>query len=149
MFSDKRQKKSQLPVAEQESGEAYYDEDSIKRLAKGLIDSLDYLHNVKNIVHRDIKPQNILIDEAGTPCLCDFGKSYKLKTEEEDITTSIEGTYHFLPPECCSFDVETCSMKKADVWALGITLYCTAFNKLPFELGSTEIEVMESICECK
>lgn len=52
----------------------------------------------------------------------------------------------FLPPECCSFDVEQYSMKKADIWSLGVTLYCLTFNKLPFPSASTEIGVMENIC---
>jgi [calcium/calmodulin-dependent protein kinase] kinase len=37
-------------------------------------------------------------------------------------------------------------MKKADIWALGITLYCLTFNCFPFELGNTEIQLMENIC---
>ena len=37
-------------------------------------------------------------------------------------------------------------MKKADVWSLGVTLYCFAFNKLPFPIGNTEMEVIDLIC---
>jgi serine/threonine protein kinase len=51
-----------------------------------------------------------------------------------------------MPPECCSFDVNEFSMKKADVWSLGLTLYCMTFNKLPFSISGTELETMESIC---
>lgn len=42
------------------------------------------------------------------------------------------GTYHFFPPECCDPQIEIHSGKKADMWALGVTLYCLLFNKLPF-----------------
>lgn len=62
------------------------------------------------------------------------------------MTTSMEGTYMFLPPESCSFEVDRYSLKKADIWALGITLYCLTFNKLPFESGETEIDIMNNIC---
>lgn len=41
----------------------------------------------------------------------------------------------FLPPESCSFDSLSYSMKKADIWALGMTVYILTFNKLPFEFG--------------
>ena len=69
---------------------------------------MDYLHNTVNIVHRDIKPSNILLDESGAPMIVDFGKSLQLPDPDpfclgpNDLTTSIEGTYTFLPPECCS-----------------------------------------------
>lgn len=97
-------------------------------MASSLISALDYLHSDLNIVHRDIKPSNILIDEAGCPLLVDFGKSKQLQNDDEDLTTSMEGTYTFLPPECCSFDTSIYSMKKADIWALGMTLYILTFN---------------------
>jgi serine/threonine protein kinase len=124
------------------------------------VDALDYLHNEVQIVHRDIKPSNVLLDEGGAPLLVDFGKAMALQPstdllKENDFTTSIEGTYTFLPPECCSM-VETVtkpySMKKADVWALGITLYVLTYNKFPFEFQSmtnghptTELDIMETI----
>lgn len=85
--------------------ENYYDEEQIRKISQNLVSALDYLHNTVNIVHRDIKPQNIMLDEGGNPILADFGKAKALKDDTEDITTSMEGTQLFLPPECCSFDV--------------------------------------------
>ena len=133
-------------------------------MARCLVDALDYLHNQVNIVHRDIKPSNVLLDESGAPLLVDFGKAVALQTGREDVTksndmtTSIEGTYTFLPPECCSqssfddFEQKPYSMRKADVWALGVTLYVLTYNRFPFELSSTtdghcttELDIMETI----
>jgi mitogen-activated protein kinase kinase 1 len=124
----------------------FYSEEQLRSMAKALIDGLHYLHSELNIVHRDIKPSNILIDEAGSPLLVDFGKARQLKNDDEDITTSMEGTYTFLPPESCSFDTVSYSMKKADIWSLGLTLYILTFNSFPFDIGTTEIDIMESIC---
>lgn len=77
-------------------------------MSRCLVDALDYLHNSVGIVHRDIKPSNVLLDESGAPLLVDFGKaaalpeSQEFSSKDNDYTTSIEGTYTFLPPECCS-----------------------------------------------
>ena len=87
-----------------------------------------------------------MIDEAGSPLLVDFGKARQLQNEEDDITTSMEGTYMFLPPESCSFDSMAYQMKKADIWALGMTIYILTFNKLPFQYGQTELDLMDNIC---
>jgi serine/threonine protein kinase len=132
-------------------------------MARCLVDALDYLHNSVNIVHRDIKPCNVLLDESGAPLLVDFGKAVALQTghvdltQGNDMTTSIEGTYTFLPPECCSsdgfdFEQKPYSMKKADVWALGVTLYILTYNRFPYELSpmtdghcTTELDIMEAI----
>lgn len=87
-----------------------------------------------------------MIDEAGSPLLVDFGKARELKSEDDDITSSMEGTYMFLPPESCSFDSMSYSMKKADIWSLGVTIYILTFNKLPFDCGYTELDIMDNIC---
>ena len=89
-----------------------------------------------------------MIDESGSSLLCDFGKSRQLLSASisEDLTSSIEGTSIFLPPECCSFDHDEYSMKKTDIWSLGMTIYCMTFNKLPFSILGTDLDIMERIC---
>ena len=90
-----------------------------------------------------------MIDETGSPLLVDFGKAKLIRNEEDDLTTTMEGTYTFLSPESCSFESSSYSMKKADVWALGVTLYILTFNHFPFSIGQTEIDLMENICKFK
>ena len=138
--------KTELATWENPELTDYYSEQYIRKFASQMIDALDYLHSELNIVHRDIKPSNVMIDGSGNPVLVDFGKAKQLYTREEDTTSSMEGTYTFLPPESCSFETMTYSMKKADIWALGITIYIMVFNEFPFDIRRTEIDLMENIC---
>eukprot|EP00350_Pseudokeronopsis_sp_OXSARD2_P008095 CAMPEP_0170550878 /NCGR_PEP_ID=MMETSP0211-20121228/8888_1 /TAXON_ID=311385 /ORGANISM="Pseudokeronopsis sp., Strain OXSARD2" /LENGTH=227 /DNA_ID=CAMNT_0010857679 /DNA_START=238 /DNA_END=921 /DNA_ORIENTATION=+ len=143
--------RNQCPGKKSETdGCQYFDEQTIQKTVCSLVDALDYLHNEVGIVHRDIKPQNILVDDLGNAQLVDFGKSMELQANGgSDLTTSIAGSPAFLPPECCTFedfDQKAYEMKQADIWALGITLYCMAYSKMPFDLSGSDFQLMENIC---
>ena len=58
------------------------------------------LVHINQIIHRDIKPQNILVTEDNKAKLADFGVS-QLFEEDNDKLSKTEGTYHFMAPECC------------------------------------------------
>jgi len=120
--------------------------------------ALNYLHKEVGILHRDIKPQNILLGEnASTKSgihidakLCDFGVSEKLESPfiENDKIAKTAGTYHFFPPECCDPHIESFSGMAVDVWALGVTLFCMIFNELPFwdsENTENEFSILDYI----
>ena len=110
-------------------GKDFIPEDLILKVLKDCLLGLQYLHESAQIVHRDIKPQNILLSETVqgfNTKLCDFGVSEKFETS--DIMTKTAGTYHFFPPECCDPEIDEYSGKIADIWALGVTLYCMIFN---------------------
>ncbi len=86
------------------------------------------MHN-KNILHRDIKTQNIFICSNGTLKLGDFGISRELESNDAKAGTSC-GTPLFMPPEVCQgkpYDY------KADVWALGVILYELFTLRKPFD----------------
>ena len=76
--------------------------------------------------------------------LVDFGVSSVIPFGEIDILTQTEGTTHCFAPEVCDPEVDSYSGKPVDVWALGVSLYCMAFNRLPY-LGNTAYFVMENI----
>ncbi len=96
-----------------------------------VMEGLEYLH-FHNIMHRDIKPGNILLDVMNTAKICDFGLS-SFHTEGER-TTVTQGTAFFMPPEMTnesSFDP-----KDHDLWACGVTLYMFVFGYLPFQASN-------------
>ena len=94
---------------------------------------LNYIHN-KRIIHRDIKPDNCMIDQKGYLKVIDFGISKYLK--DDDFTNTICGTPHYMAPEIISGKVYSFS---ADYWSFGITLFEIFYDYLPFGQGAREI----------
>jgi serine/threonine protein kinase len=74
------------------------DEDIAKILFKQLIEGIQYIHR-KNVVHRDIKLENILIDNLGKIKICDFGISKLLKGDADELMNDCCGTPAYMAPE--------------------------------------------------
>lgn len=103
------------------------------------------------IIHRDIKPQNVLILENGLVKITDFGIAMALNSNELTQTNSVMGSVHYLPPEQAN---GTGSTVKSDIYSLGILMFEALTGKLPFK-GENAVEIaikqmkepIPSVCE--
>ncbi len=105
-----------------------------------LADALSRAHHL-DILHRDIKPGNILLAEDGTPRLTDFGLARLSGAEALTTSGSILGTFPYLSPEACSNQKLD---QRSDIWSFGIILYEMLTGELPFR-GETPFEIIWSI----
>lgn len=90
-----------------------------------------------SIIHRDIKPQNILIDHNGHVKITDFGIAMALSATSITQTNSFLGSVHYISPEQARGGVAT---KKSDIYSLGIVMYELLTGNLPFS-GETAISI--------
>ncbi|XP_057954960.1 serine/threonine-protein kinase GRIK1 [Malania oleifera] len=115
-------------------------ETTARKYLRDIISGLKYLH-VHNIVHGDIKPDNLLVTRTGTVKIGDFSVSQAFE-DENDVLRRSPGTPVFTAPECCLG--LTYHGKAADTWAVGVTLYCMVLGQYPF-LGDTLQDTYDKI----
>jgi len=101
----------------------------------------------RGVIHRDLKPQNILVLPDGTPKLIDFGVAFATDADVSRITVStgagtLVGTFAYMSPEQCAGDPASIDTR-SDVYALGVLLYETLTGRLPHSLDG--LSIAESI----
>ncbi|KAI4115563.1 MAG: hypothetical protein LQ345_003874 [Seirophora villosa] len=109
-----------------------YDEELCRYWFRDLMLGIEYLH-AQGVVHRDIKPDNCLLTEDNVLKVVDFGVSEMFEKSSEMRTAKSAGSPAFMPPELCVAKHGDISGKAADIWSMGVTLYCLRFGKIPFE----------------
>lgn len=105
-------------------------------IMKQISSAIGHAH-ANNIVHRDIKPQNIMIDPYGQVKVTDFGIAVALSATALTQTNSILGTVHYLSPEQARGGMAT---KKSDIYSLGIVLFELLTARLPFS-GQSPVSI--------
>ncbi|ASN05815.1 Stk1 family PASTA domain-containing Ser/Thr kinase [Virgibacillus necropolis] len=105
-------------------------------IMKQVSSAIGHAH-ANNIVHRDIKPQNILIDSFGQVKVTDFGIAVALSATALTQTNSILGSVHYLSPEQARGGMAT---KKSDIYSLGIVLFELLTARLPFS-GQSPVSI--------
>ena len=101
-----------------------------------LLDALATAHD-SYIIHRDIKPQNIMIKDSGLVKITDFGIAMALNSAQLTQTNSVMGSVHYLPPEQASGKGSTI---RSDIYSLGILMFEMLTGRVPFK-GDSAVEI--------
>ena len=110
------------------------DEAELKIFFNKIVKGIEHLHK-NNIIHRDIKLDNILLDKNFNPKICDFGISSIMESGKRIFDTG--GTPAYLAPEVIK--AEGGVGPKSDTWSLGILLYLLNFGIVPFKASDMQV----------
>ncbi|MCA9932150.1 MAG: serine/threonine protein kinase, partial [Anaerolineales bacterium] len=126
------------------SGEGLTLQESI-RICTEVADALAYAHRL-NMIHRDIKPGNIMLDDSGKAILTDFGivKLVGDQSMAHTATGALIGTPAYMSPEQA---LGRPGDERVDIYALGVLLFQMVANKLPFEADTPLAVVMKHVNE--
>jgi len=119
-------------------------EEILGKIAVAVVKALDYLKTILNIMHRDVKPSNILMDGKGNIKLCDFGISGQLV--DSIAKTRDAGCKPYMAPE--RIDPSTSSQGydvRSDVWSLGITMNELATGRFPYPKWNSVFEQLTQV----
>ncbi|EOD45873.1 putative map kinase kinase ste7 protein [Neofusicoccum parvum UCRNP2] len=108
--------------------------DVLGKIAEAVLGGLAYLYKQHRIMHRDMKPSNILVNSKGQIKICDFGVSSEL---EGSVAETFVGTGTYMAPERIQGAKYTV---KSDVWSVGLTLMELAIGKFPFNNSDNDDE---------
>jgi hypothetical protein len=105
------------------------------RLVSTIAGALHYAHE-QGLVHRDVKPDNVLLDESGRPYVCDFGLA--LRDEDYGTGPQLAGTPAYMSPEQARREGHRVD-RRTDVYSLGVILYELMTGERPFAGGVQEV----------
>ncbi|KAB1259316.1 Dual specificity mitogen-activated protein kinase kinase 7 [Camelus dromedarius] len=135
--AEKLKKRMQGPIPERILG----------KMTVAIVKALYYLKEKHGVIHRDVKPSNILLDERGQIKLCDFGISGRLVDSKAKTRSAGCAAYmapeRIDPPDPTKPDYDI----RADVWSLGISLVELATGQFPYKNCKTDFEVLTKVLQ--
>jgi serine/threonine protein kinase len=111
-----------------------------------MLKALHYCHEVAKVVHRDIKPDNIMINHNDEAVLIDFGVSAIVERPEDLILTSNMGSLMFFSPEMFT-KAKGIQGDRNDLWALGVTFFYLITGEYPWKNPKNQLELREMVCK--
>uniref|UniRef100_A0A914S429 mitogen-activated protein kinase kinase n=1 Tax=Parascaris equorum TaxID=6256 RepID=A0A914S429_PAREQ len=110
-------------------------------LCKLVVEGLNFMKEQMNLIHRDVKPSNILLNKQGSVKICDFGISGHLTNSVAKTVNA--GCKPYMPPERIDGERKVAYDVRADVWSLGITLVEIASGSHPYAKWKTPFEQLK------
>ena len=117
-----------------------YPENEARDLIKQLLSAMCH-YNAHGVIHRDIKPDNIMIGQDGRPRFCDFGVAKKISTQNK--LHSDVGTDQYKAPEIHKHNYD----EKCDIWSLAIVIYQMVTGDVPFDIDAGVGKLIKDIRE--
>lgn len=116
----------------------------LSKVAFAVVSALHYLQSQLKVIHRDVKPSNILVSRSGAVKICDFGISGHLV---DSVAKTIDaGCKPYMAPERINPEANQYGYDiRSDVWSLGITLYEVSMGVFPYPTWGTPFEQLKQV----
>jgi eukaryotic-like serine/threonine-protein kinase len=114
--------------------------EQVVRLIRQVLEAAGFAHR-HGVVHRDLKPQNVIVDDEGVATVTDFGIA-RAGTSEITQAGSVMGTPHYLSPEQAQGQAVTAV---SDLYSIGVVLYEALAGRVPFEADSAVAIAMKQV----
>uniref|UniRef100_G3PA47 mitogen-activated protein kinase kinase n=2 Tax=Gasterosteus aculeatus aculeatus TaxID=481459 RepID=G3PA47_GASAC len=121
-------------------------EDILGKITVAVVKALEHLHSNLSVIHRDVKPSNVLINTQGQVKMCDFGISGHLV--DSVAKTMDAGCKPYMAPERINPDLNQKGYSvKSDIWSLGITMIELAILKFPYDSWGTPFQQLKQVVD--